>query len=177
MTDKFHNNASAQNATSEERLKIYRDECIAQYRPPTALNRKKRVGRGKGTFLLSDLYESNAFWALTGAAPQMLVYLLGKREFRKTNSNNNQRICVNADNLTFSYVELKILGVTQPRATRGFDELLAKGFITIVHAGGGCQGDQSIYALSDKWKFWNKGTVFSERPDVIKRGFQGGPKR
>jgi hypothetical protein len=177
MTDQFHNNASPHNATLEKRLKNYTDECLAQYRPPNALNKKKRVGKGKGTFIERDLFESDAFWALTGAAPQMLIFLLGEREFRKTSNKVNQKKCVNADNLTLSYIELKELRVTQPRATRGFDELLAKGFITIEHAGGGCKGDQSVYALSNQWMFWKKGTVFSKRPDVVKRGFQGGSKK
>jgi hypothetical protein len=66
--------------------------------------------------------------------------------------------------------------VTQPRATRGFDELLAKGFIELVHHGGGYQKDQSIYGLSSNWLLWKKRTVFSERPTVFKRGFQGGRK-
>jgi hypothetical protein len=177
MTEQFNDNASSHNATSEERLKNFTDECVTQYRPPTAFNRKKRVGRGKGTFIERDLFESEAYWALTGAAPQMLIYLLGKREFKKTSKKDNQKICVNAGNLTLSYVELKQLGVTQPRATRGFDELLAKGFITIAHAGGGCQGDQNVYSLSNQWIRWTKGVIFSKRPDVVKRGFQGGPKR
>jgi hypothetical protein len=45
-------------------------------------------------------------------------------------------------------IELEKLGITQPRATRGFDDLLAKGFIKIEHHCG-CQKDQSIYSLSN----------------------------
>lgn len=153
------------------------EEAAVHTRPLLGGIMKKRVGKGKGTFVERDVFESDAFWSLTGAAPQMLIYFLGKREFRRTSSKAKQKSCVNADKLTLSYVELGKLGVTQPRATRGFDELMAKGFITIVHAGGGHQRDQSVYALSTQWMRWKKGTVFSKRPDVVKRGFQGGPKR
>lgn len=84
---------------------------------------------------------------------------------------------MNSHELTLSYIELRKLGITQPRATRGFKELLAKGFIEIVHQGGGYQKDQSVYSLSDKWMFWKKGIVFIERKKTIKRGFQGGQQR
>jgi hypothetical protein len=177
MNEESPDSTNPQDVALEERYETYKPEILALRRPPNAFNMKKRIGRGKGTFVERDLFESDAFWRLGGAAPQMLIYLLGKREFWRTGKKDNQKCCVNADNLTLSYKELGKLGVTQPRATRGFDELLAKGFITIAHAGGGCQKDQNVYALSNKWMFWKKGTIFSERPDVVKRGFQGGPKR
>ncbi len=133
-----------------------------------------RVGRGKGTFIERDLFESPAFISLGGVAPQMLVYLLGKREFQKT---KNTRICVNANELKLSYRELQKLGITQPRATRGFDELLAKGFIKIEHSGGGCQKDQSIYSLSDQYLLWRNGAKISKRPKAMSKGFTNGKKQ
>jgi hypothetical protein len=66
--------------------------------------------------------------------------------------------------------------VTQPKATRGFDALLAKGFIELKHQGGGYQKDQSVYALSSQWLHWKKSVVFFKRPTIFKRGFQGGRK-
>jgi hypothetical protein len=161
------------NSSLEQRYETHKTEVLANRRPAYQLPHKKQVGRGKGTFLERDLFESDAFWALRGGAPQLLIYLFGKREFKKS---NNGRYCVNEHELTLSYIELKKLGVTQPRATRGFDELLAKGFIELVHHGGGYQKDQSIYGLSSNWLLWKKRTVFSERPTVFKRGFQGGRK-
>jgi hypothetical protein len=79
--------------------------------------------------------------------------------------------------LKLSYIELEKLGITQPRATRGFDDLLAKGFIKIEHHGGGCQKDQSIYSLSNQYLLWKKEKVFSARPDVLKKGFQNRKQR
>lgn len=177
MDKESQENMNRQDLSLEERRETFKREIMSQLRPPNAFNNKKRIGRGKGTFVERDLFESDAFWALSGAASQMLIYFLGKREFRRTGKKDSKRLCVNTNNLTLSYIELKKLGVTQPRATRGFDALLAKGFIEIAHAGGGCQGDESVYALSNKWMFWKKGAIFSKRPNVVKRGFQGGPKR
>lgn len=164
------------NLALEERLEIHKQEYLAVHKPKYQFQNKKHIGSGKGTFVERDLFESPAFIALSGVAPQMLIYFLGKREFRKPNKQSNTRICENEDNLTFSYIELQKLGITQPRGTRGFDELLAKGFITIKHRGGGCQKDQNVYALSNKWLLWRKGTVFEQRPQVLKRGFQNAYK-
>jgi hypothetical protein len=162
------------NMTMNERLENHKIEYLATHKPKYQLPKPKHIGKGKGTFVERDLFESPAFIALPGVAPQMLIYLLGKRDFRNTGKT---LICINEDQLTLSYIELEKLGITQPRATRGFNELLAKGFIEIEHHGGGYKKDQSIYSLSDQWLLWKKGTVFSMRPDVLKKGFQNSRKR
>lgn len=154
--------------TLDERLEIHKKEYQSTHRPKYSFKNQKHIGRGKGTFVERDLIESPAFIALRGAAPQMLIYLLAKREFQKA---KNTRICVNSKDLKLSYVELKKLGITQPRATRGFDDLLEKGFINIEHSGGGCQKDQSIYSLSDQYFLWRKGMKFSARPKAMSKGF------
>lgn len=160
----------------EARHEIHKHE-LAQIRNPVALTKvKKLVGTGTVTFIERRLFESDAFLALGGVAPQLLIYLLGKRQFEKIGKNTKKRVCVNCDELTLPIVELQKLGITQPRGTRGIDDLLAKGFIEIEHHGGAYKKDKSIYSLSEKWIFWQPGTVFFERPPRIKRGFQGGTK-
>ena len=162
------------NMTLNERLEIYKGECLAIHKPKYEFPKPKHIGRGKGTFVERELFESPAFIALSGVAPQMLIYILGKRDFKQTNKS---RICVNEDQIKLSYIELGKLGITQPRATRGFNDLLAKGFIKLEHHGGGCQKDQNIYSLSNQYLLWKKEKVFSERPDVLKKGFQNSKQR
>lgn len=165
------------NMSMDERLENHKNEYLATRKPNYQLQNKKHIGSGRGTFVERDLFESSAFIALGGVAPQMLIYFLSKRIFKKPNKRSKTRTCENEDHLTFSYIELKKLGITQPRGTRGFDELLAKGFITIKHHGGGYQKDQNVYALSNQWLLWKKGIVFEKRPKVLKRGFQNAHKR
>jgi hypothetical protein len=165
------------NMSMDERLENHKNEYLATRKPNYQLQNKKHIGSGRGTFVERDLFESSAFIELSGVAPQMLIYILGKRIFKKPNKRSKTRTCENEDHLTFSYIELKKLGITQPRGTRGFDELLAKGFITIKHHGGGYQKDQNVYALSNQWLLWKKGIVFEKRPKVLKRGFQNAHKR
>jgi len=162
------------NMTLDERHENYKREYMTTHKPKYEYPKSNHIGRGKGTFVERDLFESQAFIALGGVAPQMLIYILGKRDFENTKTG---RICVNAGELKLSYTELKRLGITQPRATRGFDDLLAKGFIKIEHQGGGYQKDMSIYGLSNQYLTWKKGKVFCTRPKGLKKGFQGYNKK
>jgi hypothetical protein len=135
---------------------------------------KPKAKLPSGTWIEKSLYESKAYLALTGVAPQLLTLFLGKRQFEyQLRGGRKERVCVNRDAIQFSYLEAgKKYGITKPRFARGVDDLLAKGFLTVKHFGGGFQRDQSVYGLSDQWRFWRPGTVFERRPkENITRGF------
>ena len=132
-----------------------------------------------GTWIEREMFESKAFLSLRGAAPQVLVLLLGKRLFvrHKTRSGKEKRICTNCDSLNFTYVEAKKYNFTIPRFKRALNELIAKGFIKIIHQGGAYKQDKSIYQLSSDWMFWQPGTTFDQRSNSdVKRGFQNRAK-
>ncbi len=133
----------------------------------------KKFKFSSGTYLERDMFESQAYLALRGFAPQLLTLLLGKRYIDRVGKKGHQRkICTNCDSLTLTYIELEKLGVTKSRASRAFDELFAKGFITYKHHGGGYKQDKSIYELIEKWQLWKPGTVFETREkDTVQRGF------
>ena len=132
-----------------------------------ARKKKRRFKVSPGTWLTRELFESRAFLSLRGFAPQLLILILGKRNIDYNHD------CLNCDSLTMTYAELvNKYGITQPRATRAFDELLAKGFLEVKHQGGRCQSDRNIYSLSERWTFWSPGVVFQERKRDVKRGFQ-----
>jgi DNA-binding PadR family transcriptional regulator len=82
-------------------------------------------------------------------------------------------VCENFDSISFTYIEAnKKHGITKSRFSRAIDDLLAKGFITIKHKGGGYQHDKSVYALSDQWRLWRPDIVFEERKkESVQRGF------
>ena len=129
----------------------------------------------QGTFIERRMFESRAFLALKGSAPQLLILFLAKRSFERVGKKGNQVLrCINSDSITFTYIEAeKRHGFTKQRFQRALDELLAKGFIEIKHQGGGYKQDKSLYALSVKWGFWNPGTVFECRAkDPVQRGFR-----
>ena len=128
-----------------------------------------------GTWLERKLFQSQAYFALGGCAPQLLTIFMGKRQFEKfpAKKGRDNLFCANGNSLTFTYLEAeKSYGITKSRFSRGIDELLAKGFISIVRSGGAYQQDKTVYALSDRWERWAPGHVFEERPRVkITRGF------
>jgi hypothetical protein len=130
------------------------------------------MGRGV-TFVERDLFRSKAFMALRGVAPQMLILFLRKRQFRKISSRSKEKVCIDCDELSLTYVELEKLGTTRPRITRGFTALLAKGFLETKNPGEAYKRDKAIYALSDQWRLWKPGNVMFRRNKSINRGFQG----
>ena len=139
----------------------------------------KKPKLSAGTFIERDLFESPPFLALRGFAPQLLILILGKRWFDTVGKKRKEkRICTNCDALTFTYIEAeKNYGITKTRLSRAYDELLAKGFLTIKHQGGGYKQDKSVYALIEKWIIWRPGTIFEKRKkDPVQRGFRK-PKR
>ena len=127
-----------------------------------------------GTWVERELFESKAFIALRGVAPQVLILFLGKRQIRNVKIGKKKKwTCQNCNSICFTYVEAEQQhGITKSRFSRALGELLVKGFITCKHKGGGYQQDKSIYALSDNWLYWSPGTVFEKREkESVQRGF------
>ena len=128
-----------------------------------------------GTWLQQDVMESQAYNALKGWASQLLTHFLRKRWFDNMKvGKKEKKVCTNCDSIPFTQIEAnRKYGITQPRFNRAIDQLLAKGFISIKHQGGACQGDKSIYALVDIWQLWRPGAVFEVREqDPVERGFR-----
>ncbi len=127
-----------------------------------------------GTFIDREMLESKAYLALTGFAPQLLSLILLKRQFQNHGRKGKQkRVCINCDKLNITYTEFKSkYGVSQPRMTRGIDQLLEKGFLSIVHPGGMYRQDKAIFSLSNNWLIWQPGMVFETRKrEGLVRGY------
>ncbi|RJP75008.1 MAG: hypothetical protein C4522_22100 [Desulfobacteraceae bacterium] len=128
-----------------------------------------------GTWIEREMFESRAFMALTGCALQLLIIFLSKRQFEKISTGKKEkRFLKNADSLIFTYIEAKEkYGIGKKRFTRGIDQLLEKGFISIVHQGGAFKQDKTQYGLSDKWTWWKPGIVSGSRTkETVSRGFR-----
>lgn len=149
------------------------------------MGKKNKNGYGKGTFVETKLFLSPAFISLgkPGTCPvssyashAMLLMLLGKRQFGTVKDRKRQKVKMRTDENKFylTYKELDHWGITQTAATRGIDELLAKGFIKIAEQGGAYNRHKTKYALVDDWTEWQFGyPPIRERPKDIKRGYQG----
>lgn len=121
-----------------------------------------------GTWFPREMSRSRAYWALSGTAKGILLQFLMKRNM------NNQHHCTNINELTMTYKELENIfgkkpdgkpdGVSRGAITKGLNDLLAKGFISIIKQGGAFQKDKTIYGLTDDWKQWRKGDVLRTKP-------------
>ena len=146
---------------------------------------KKSNGYGKGTFLDAKMFLCPAFMSLgkrgtseftSTVSVQMLILLLGKRQFGTMKDRHGVKVKVRTDNneFTLTYKELESCGITQPQATRGFDELLAKGFIEIVDPGGAFDKHKALYSLIDDYLNWRPGhPPLRKRKRDCHRGYQG----
>ena len=150
------------------------------------MSNKKKNGYGKGTFVDTKIFLSPAFINLgkKGTSPTVstcshavLFMLLGKRRFITGRVASKKRILERDDNneYTLTYKELQSRGITQPMATRAFDELLAKGFISIAHSGGSFDKDKSKYSLEDDFLRWRNDSepIRIRKKDYRHRGWQG----
>ena len=120
------------------------------------------------------MLESKAYLSLTGFAPQLLTIVLGKRRFEKQGRKGKEKWnLVNGDQINITYTEFqREYEITQPKLTRAIDQLLAKGFLTVVHRGGAYRQDKAVYSLSDSWIIWKPGMAIQKREkEQIKRGF------
>jgi hypothetical protein len=148
------------------------------------MGKKKSNGYGKGTFVDTCIILSPAYLSLgnKGTSPtvstssiKILMLLLGKRQFLKIKDRKGIARWGRADDnkFTLTYKELESKGIKQGSATRGFDELLAKGFISIVDPGGAFEKHKAVYALEEKYLLWRQGDPpIDERKKDIYRGYQ-----
>ena len=147
---------------------------------------KNKNGYGKGTFIESQMFLSPAFLSLgqprscehvSSISVHILICLLAKRKFAERRGNKGKiHERVDDNKFVFTYKEMTAppLNFTQPRATRGLDELLAKGFIAIVDPGGAYEKHKALYGLVDDWQFWKPGAPpVRKRNQDAKKGFQG----
>jgi len=153
--------------------------------------KKKGNGYGKGTFIDTSMFLSKAYLHLgiKGTSPdtshashKMLLMFLGKRSFGKVRDRKGiqgKHLRTDENKFTLTYVELKSHGISQKSSTRGFDELLAKGFISIVDPGGAFEKHKAVYALEETYLLWDPihKQVFYKRERDIRRGYQKAGKK
>jgi len=101
----------------------------------------------------SELYLSPAFLSLNKNAIKTLIALLSRSRLGN-------------GHLETSYNELqKIYRINRSRIPTAIDELMRKGFLSMIHHGGTGKGDRNLYALSDNYLSWKPGMEpFETRP-------------
>lgn len=108
-----------------------------------------------GTFVDAEMILSKAYRELTGTGAKVLLVFLLKKPMEKINKKWVPKEEGGEIRFTYREAERKH-GISRPRFTRALDDLIDKGFIDLNYQGGGMQGDQSLYRLSEMWR--NYGT-------------------
>jgi len=107
-------------------------------------------------YIEKDILNSKAFGSLRKGS-SVIVYFdfLMKRIITRGTAKRgkNRWVIVNNGEIEYTYSEArKKRGFTKPRFRDAIKELVEKGLIDITHAGGGYDGDKSLYAISDRWR-------------------------
>ena len=113
---------------------------------------KRKLPKTRGIFIERDILESDAYWHLTGAAPQVYMVFLMKRELSdKGFGKDKARIVVNNGEITYTYLEaLNNHWIPKSNFLRARDQLIKVGLIEIAEDGG-CH-HTTKYAISNNWR-------------------------
>ena len=113
---------------------------------------KRKLPKTKGIYITRDILESAAYWHLTGAAPQVYMVFLMKRELSdKGFGKDKARIVVNNGEITYTYLEaLNNHWIPKSNFLRARDQLIKVGLIEIAEDGG-CH-HTTKYAISNNWR-------------------------
>ena len=123
---------------------------------------KRKLPKTLGTYIKRDILESDAYWDLTGAAPQIYMVFRMKCVFAdRTIGKRKERVIVNNGEITYTYLEAQNNHrIPKSNFLRARDQLIKVGFIEIAEDGG-CH-HTTKYAISNNWRNYPEQTF--ERP-------------
>ena len=113
---------------------------------------KRKLPKTKGIYIEHDILESDAYWHLTGAAPQVYMVFLMKRILSdKPFGKNKVRLIANNGEITYTFKEAcKNHRIPKSNFLRARDQLIKVGLIEIAEDGG-CH-HTTKYSISNNWR-------------------------
>ncbi len=113
---------------------------------------KRKLPKTRGIFIERDILESDAYWHLTGAAPQVYMVFLMKRILSdKAFGKDKARIVANNGEITYTYLEAQNNHrIPKSNFLRARDQLIKVGLIEIAEDGG-CH-HTTKYSISNNWR-------------------------
>lgn len=121
-----------------------------------------------------NLIISPAFIDLKPAARMILILFLYEIKFKEY-GRKKIWLPTNENNITLPYKEINDrFGYSDMTIWRSIQDIMAHGFLNIVHYGGKSKGDFTVYAIKKAWEQWKPGKIcFRSRPSR-KIGWQKG---
>jgi len=119
---------------------------------------RRKLPNSRGIYIEQDIINSDAFWDLTGIAPQVyMVFLLKRRLSDKGFGKDKARIVANNGEITYTFVEAcKNHKIPKSTFLRARDQLIKVGLIEIA-VDGGCH-HTTKYSISNNWRNYPKQT-------------------
>ena len=113
---------------------------------------KRKLPKTRGIYIERDILESDAYWDLTGAAPQVYMVFLMKRILSdKPFGKNKVRLIANNGEIIYTFKEaFKNHRIPKSNFLRARDQLIKVGLIEIADDGG-CH-HTTKYAISNNWQ-------------------------
>ena len=113
---------------------------------------KRKLHGTIGVYIERDILESDAYWSLTGVAPQVYMVFLMKRILSdKAFGKDKARIVANNGEITYTYLEAQNNHrIPKSNFLRARDQLIKVGLIEIAEDGG--YHHTTKYAISNNWR-------------------------
>lgn len=100
----------------------------------------------------SEILDSPAFMSLTGAAPQIYLQFLRRRQFARIGPPSKSIwSCINEQSIEFPYSQAKKLGVSMGSFARAIDQIIDHGLLDITFTGHK-GGRATLYGMSERWR-------------------------
>lgn len=124
------------------------------------------TGREKGTYIVDELIQSDAFRTLTGTEKEICLFVFTRRKYLKHTKKTPRNTWEpqNANNMTLPHVAIIDFfskGNEPPPVgstiTRAINTLMARGFLEALSVGGNGKGNMTVYRLAHDWRVWHKG--------------------
>lgn len=135
---------------------------------------RKKTSQKFSAYLTYEVFRSDAFRALRPASRDILILLYFEVEMKKSkNRGKSDRVITNRREIKLPYEEIKgALYYSKKTIWEAFQQLLAHGFIEVIHQGGGAKGDTNVYGITEDWRHWKPGMVFRTMQTSGKIGWQ-----
>jgi len=113
---------------------------------------RRKLPNARGVYIEQDIINSDAFWDLTGSAPQVYMVFLMKRVLSdKAFGKDKARIIANNGEITYTFVEASDNHrIPKSNFLRARDQLIKVGLIEIAEDGG-CH-HTTKYSISNNWR-------------------------
>ena len=140
------------------------------------------TGREKGTYIVDELFQSDAFRTLTSTEKDICLFVFTRRKYLKHTKKTPRNTWepVNGNKITIPHAAIREFfsqGIEPPPVgstiTRAINALMTRGFLEAIRIGGNGKGDMTVYRLAHEWRLWRKGdpAVYSKSGMSSVKGF------